>query len=83
MTQETPPETTEKRKYFVAYISFQIPQAGPAQIAARDKDHARELLTEAHKNVLGFTIVDIFDADEIEQLAQATEGTDDEGTTVH
>lgn len=57
-------EDKEQRELYVVWVSFMVPQAGPVQIIARDKDHAHEILTEAHKGVKDFQIVDTFNAEE-------------------
>jgi len=67
---EQPAETERRegsRNMYIALISFEIPQAGTTQIFARDIEHARELLTEAHKEVKSFTIHDIFDSKEYQE----------------
>jgi hypothetical protein len=60
-------QPADVRNMYIALISFEIPQAGTTQIFAKNMAHARELLTEAHKEVKAFTIHDIFDSKEYQE----------------
>ena len=61
-------KSEDNRVIFLALVSFDIPQAGTTQIYARDVEHARELLTEAHKGMKSFVIHDIFDEKKYSEL---------------
>ena len=54
-----------KRKLFGAVIAFDTPYESQISIAARDVEHAKELLTELFKDRENLRIIDVFDLADI------------------
>jgi len=51
----------DKRKLFAAVIAFDTPYESQVSIAARDVEHAKELLKDLFKDRENLRIIDIFD----------------------
>lgn len=60
----------EKRKLYVAQISFLQPDSGPIQVPARDEAHARELISKMLSHLKELTIHDIFENDKMDKPVQ-------------
>jgi hypothetical protein len=71
MAEETKENTDiipgEKRKLYVAQISFLQPDSGPIQVPARDEEHARELIHKMLAHLRDLKIHDIFEHDKMDR----------------
>ena len=76
---ETIENTNEKRKRYVAQVSFSIPDSGPVGVFARDEAHARELFGKLLAHVKDLVIHDIVEEANIQQLPPAPNAQDEQG----
>lgn len=65
------------RKLYNVAVSFFVPQEGTVTIAARDEQHAREVIAELMTNQKDVNIVDVYPVDAIDM----GEDFDDEDDT--
>lgn len=70
--QGNEPDNGEKFKVYYAMVKFKVMQEGNLQVAARDKDHAREMVKEFLKDKENCEIFQILEESEIEQFKGAT-----------
>lgn len=65
--------TEPKRKMFFVVVSFLQPNSGTFPVAARDKDHAREVAMQMLSNVQDGQIIDVYSEDEMAKLQEEAE----------
>lgn len=78
MTINTQEQQPEVRELFNVSLSFFVPQEGTVTIAAKDKNHAVELILELMKNYKDVQIVDVYPLSSVNMMEDEEEAEDKE-----